>query len=78
MLLVSGVLSAQVTFDRVLHADRQPQNWLTYGGNYASQRYSPLTQVTRDNVRRLALKWVWQPKYLDKMEMTPLVADGVL
>jgi alcohol dehydrogenase (cytochrome c) len=78
LLLFGGVLSAQVTFDRILHADREPQNWLTYGGNYSSQRYSQLTQITRDNVKRLGLKWVWQPKYLEKMEMTPLVADAVL
>ena len=62
----------------MLHADREPQNWLTYGGGYASQRYSLLNQITRDNVERLTLKWVWRPKYLDKMETTPLVVDGVL
>ena len=71
-------LSAQVSYDRLLHADREPQNWLTYGGGYASQRYSLLTQITRENVKSLSLKWVWRPRYLDKMEMTPLVVDGVL
>src|SRR5882724_3584715 len=28
--LCAGVLPAQVTFDRILHADKEPQNWLTY------------------------------------------------
>jgi alcohol dehydrogenase (cytochrome c) len=64
--------------DRILHADREPQNWLTYSGGYSSQRYSLLTQITRDNVKSLTLKWVWRPRYLDKMESTPLVVDGVL
>jgi quinoprotein glucose dehydrogenase len=27
--------------------------WLTFGGNYANHRYSPLTQITPDNVSRL-------------------------
>jgi len=63
--------------DRVLHAEREPQNWLTYGGGYSSQRYSLLDQIKPDNVGRLMLKWVWRPKYLDKMETTPLVVDGV-
>ena len=67
-----------VTRDRLLHPDREPQNWLTYGGSYASQRYSLLNTITRDNVRQLTLKWVWRPRYLDKMETTPLVVDGVL
>ncbi len=69
---------AQVTQQRLLHPEREPQNWLTYGGSYTSQRYSPLTEITRENVRNLTLKWVWRPKYLDKMETTPLVVDGVL
>ena len=62
----------------MLHADREPQNWLTYGGSYASQRYSLLDQITRENVRNMTLKWVWRPRYADKMETTPLVVDGVL
>jgi alcohol dehydrogenase (cytochrome c) len=75
---LAGFLPGQVTYDRILHSDREPQNWLTYGGGYASQRYSLLTGLTRDNVRNLELKWVYHPKYLDKMEATPLVVDGVL
>jgi alcohol dehydrogenase (cytochrome c) len=67
-----------VTHDRLLHPDREPQNWLTYGGSYSSQRYSLLNEITRENVRHLTMKWVWRPKYLDKMETTPLVVDGVL
>ena len=41
--------------ERILHAEREPQNWLTYSGTYASQRYSLLSQLTRDNVKRLTL-----------------------
>jgi alcohol dehydrogenase (cytochrome c) len=77
-VLLAGLLPAQVTYDRILHADREPQNWLTYGGGYASQRYSLLTDLTRGNVKDLELKWVYHPKYLDKTEATPLVVDGVL
>jgi alcohol dehydrogenase (cytochrome c) len=75
---LAGLLPAQVTYDQILHADRAPQNWLTYSGGYAGQRYSGLTGLTRANVANLELKWVYHPKYLDKMEATPLVVDGVL
>jgi len=75
---VAVSLSAQVTRDRLLHADREPQNWLTYSGTYSSQRHSLLDQITPANVKGLALKWVWRPRYPDKMETTPLVVDGVL
>ena len=83
-VFVTGSLLAQVTYDRLLHADREPQNWLTYSGGYASQRYSPLTQINRDNVKNLQMKWVYHPIYektaknQSKMENTPLVVDGVL
>jgi alcohol dehydrogenase (cytochrome c) len=66
------------THERIVNADREPQNWLTYGGNYSSHRFSPLDQITRENVGRLTLKWTWRPKYLDKMETTPIVVDGVI
>src|SRR5579872_1279713 len=79
---VTGSVWAQggigVTFDRILHADREPQNWLTYSGTVNGQRYSPLTQVTPGNVKNLELQWVWQAKSVEKFETTALVVDGVL
>lgn len=71
-------LQAQVTFDRLLHTDREPQNWLTYSGSVLGQRYSLLTQITTGNVKNLELQWVWQAKSLEKFETTALVLDGVL
>ena len=41
---------AQVTPERILRAAEEPQNWLTYSGGYASQRYTTLRQVTPQNV----------------------------
>jgi alcohol dehydrogenase (cytochrome c) len=74
----AGADSMAGSGDRILRADREPQNWLTYSGSYFSQRYSSLNRITRDNVKALTLKWVWRPRYLDKMEGTPLVVDGVV
>ena len=51
LLLFTGALPAQVTFDRILNASREPQNWLTYSGSYFSQRYSLLDQINPDNVK---------------------------
>ncbi len=67
-----------VTFDRILNANKEPQNWLTYGGTYQSLHYSLLNQVTPENARNLELKWVFQARWLDPYETTPLVVDGVL
>jgi alcohol dehydrogenase (cytochrome c) len=60
-LVFVALLPAQVTFDRILHADREPQNWLTYSGNYAGHRYSTLNQINRSNVKNLQMKWVYHP-----------------
>jgi alcohol dehydrogenase (cytochrome c) len=88
MLLLLPVLAAasaaDVTYDRLLHTDREPQNWLHYSGNYSGTRYSPLTQINRSNVRNLQLKWSYHPLYAkntnsqNKMENTPLVVDAVM
>jgi len=79
--LLTGSLQAQVTYERLRHADKEPQNWLTYSGDYASNRYSLLTQINRDNVKNLQMKWVYHPvghPEDEKMEITPLVVDGIL
>ncbi len=68
----------QVTWDRLVHADREPQNWLSYSGNSNSQRYSTLDQITRANAKTLEMQWVYQARSLEKFEATPLVVDGIM
>jgi hypothetical protein len=53
-------LWGQVTFERLLNTDKEPQNWLTYSGNVKGQRHSLLKQITPANVKNLELQWVWQ------------------
>src|SRR3954469_3114071 len=48
-----------VTFDRLVRARLEPQNWLTYYGAYNGQRYSPLEQINTTNVSRLRPAWVF-------------------
>jgi len=67
-----------VPFERILRANQEPQNWLTFSGNLNSQRHSPLTQISPANASDLTLKWVFQSRSLDKHEVTPLVVDGVM
>jgi alcohol dehydrogenase (cytochrome c) len=75
---VASMLAAQVSFDRLLHTDAEPQNWLTYSGSLSGQRYSLLDKITPQNVKNLELKWVFQARSLEKFEATPLVVDGVM
>ena len=73
-----GSLNAQVTWERLLNANGEPQNWLTHSGTVLGQRYSTLSEITPDNVRNLELKWVFQARSFEKFEATPLVVDGVM
>src|SRR5262249_5682928 len=75
---LAGPLLAQVPFERILHADKEPSNWFTYSGSFLSQRYSRLTQINPQNVRALELQWVFQAQSLEKFEATPLVVDGIM
>jgi alcohol dehydrogenase (cytochrome c) len=81
-VIVSGLFCwmapAQVSFDRLVRAQREPQNWLTYNGNLGSTHHSSLDQINAGNVANLDLKWVSQAQSLEKFEATPLVVDGVM
>ena len=56
VFLLSPKPSAQtpVPAERLLNATKEPQNWMMYGGDYSSNRYSSLTQITPLNVKTLA------------------------
>jgi alcohol dehydrogenase (cytochrome c) len=77
-LLAAASLPAQVTYDRLLNAAREPHNWLTYSGTYSGQRYSSLDQITPRNVGALELKWIFQLNSLDRFQSTPLVVNGIM
>src|SRR5207237_2227495 len=68
----------QVAFERIVNAAKEPQNWLTYSGDYAGRHFSPLDQINTTNARSLVAKWVYQTGATGKLETTPLVVDGIL
>ena len=54
------------------------QDWPSYGLDYGEQRYSKLTQINADNVKRLGLVWSYEMASVRGVEATPLVVDGVM
>lgn len=57
--------------------------WTTYGGNLASQRYSPAEQITKDNFSQLQIVWRLKTDFLGPRpdtlySATPLVVDRTL
>ena len=71
-------LQAQATYDRILNASDEPENWLTYNGTYSSQRHSGLRQITAANVRELESKWVLQNQVFGAWQSNPIVVDGIM
>jgi hypothetical protein len=37
-LVLPAAALSQVSYERILAADDEPESWLTYNGNYSSQR----------------------------------------
>jgi len=69
---------ANVDSSRLINADQQPGNWMTYGRTYSEQRFSPLKQINDQNVGQLALAWYVDLDTRRGQEATPIVVDGVM
>jgi len=67
-----------VTFDRLRNARNEPQNWLSYWGDYQGTHFSSLAQITPANVRQLQSVWAMPMPGDSVLEGTPLVVDGVM
>jgi alcohol dehydrogenase (cytochrome c) len=81
IITANALLHAQglpVTNDRLLHADKEPGNWLMYSSTYNSWRFSGLDQINQGNVKNLHVKWLFQGRHNEKFETTPLVVDGIM
>ena len=78
LLVATQAAGQEVTPERLVHAGKEPQNWLTFFGNYRAWSYSPLNQITRDNVHRLAPVWTFPTGGRGGLESAPIIADGKL
>ena len=83
LVLTAGAATADVSFERLVNAARDHDNWLTYSGTYHSERFSRLDQVGTDNVADLKVIWAYQMQPSTQageglVETTPLVVDGIM
>jgi alcohol dehydrogenase (cytochrome c) len=53
-------------------------DWLMFRRNYQGWSFSPLKQITADNVKNLQLKWAWAMNEGGASEVTPIVHEGVM
>jgi alcohol dehydrogenase (cytochrome c) len=81
VLAASPAPAADVTPERLLNPDKEPQNWLMNHRTYDGQRYSPLDTINRGNVKGLKLAYavpLGGTGSNEWIEATPLVEDGFL
>ena len=80
-MLAWPALAADVTADRLVNADKEPQNWLMNHRTYDGQRFSPLARINRDNVKNLKLAYavpLGGGAGDEFANATPLAEDGFL
>ena len=77
-IVAASSVHAQVTFDRIVNSAKEPQNWMTYSGDYSGKRHSGLDQISVINAHAMVAKWVYQTAATGKLETTPLVVDGIM
>jgi len=81
LAIVSSALAADVTPERLLNPDREPQNWLMNHRTYDGQRFSPLARINKDNVKNLKLAYavpLGGSAGDEWVEATPLVENGFI
>ena len=76
LALLALPLSAQVRYEDLLQGPGE--NWLTYTGDYAARRHSPLTQISRENVGSLVPKWTYHVEGARRLSTMPIVYDGLM
>ncbi|PKU21556.1 methanol/ethanol family PQQ-dependent dehydrogenase [Telmatospirillum siberiense] len=64
--------------DELLKLETDPNQWVMPTHDYAAQRYSTLTQITKDNVKRLHPVWTFSTGVLRGHEGAPLVIGDVM
>ncbi len=53
-------------------------DWPSYDGSATGNRYTPLTDISTSNVARLAPKWIYTIPSSVRLQVTPVVVDGIM
>jgi alcohol dehydrogenase (cytochrome c) len=76
-LTVAGEVPNYVPVTDEMLRNQPAGDWLMVRRNYQGWSYSPLNQITRDNVRNLRLAWVWAMAEGEN-QPTPIVHNGIM
>jgi len=76
--LESKLYPRYVTDDMLLNADKDTQNWLHYGKDYQTTRYSAASQINKDNVKNLKPVWNLSFGVLEGQDSQAVVVNGMI
>ena len=72
-------LASDIDGQRLLNADKDPANWITYHSSYKSWHYSGLDEINTGNVKKLSEAWSHTASRANRgLQGVPLAIDGVL
>ena len=77
LLSFSSVINASLVVNQTALINPKGE-WLNHGRTYKEQRYSPLTDINKNNVNELDLAWSFKFDTARGMEAPPILHDGVL
>ena len=69
---------AQVDDSFIINNAKKGTDWPSYGLNYEENRFSPLKQIDKSNVKKLGLAWSYDLDAIRGVESTPVVVNGVM
>src|SRR5215467_6551130 len=84
---LTPVRAADMTYERALAVEQEPQNWVLHHGNYQGHRFSQLKEINTDTAKNLKLAFTVAlggfegagARYkFGNLEATPLVEDGIM
>ena len=76
MRRLAFVVSLVVAGLQLASAQTRSVEWTHYGGNAASQKYSPLDQINKDTIGKLAIAWRWSSPDNPVVEANPTARPG--
>jgi len=72
-------MDLHVSGEQIRTAGSRPDQWLTYSGSLDGRRYTPLNEITTENVSRLRVRWIRQFSISgSEIEATPIVVGGFI
>ena len=75
VLLLGGLIACKTEDKKLSYGSRE---WKEYLGGPERNHYSPLDQITKENVSQLKIAWEYHTHDSGQIQCNPIIVDGVL